>query len=151
MGKMWKPCQISFSWAAKSMRMVTAATKLRCLLLGRMAMTNLEMACDAAEDSWKSSLDSKEISQPWIFIGRTEAEAGAPILWPHDVKSQYIRKDLDSGKDQGQEEKGTTEDEVVGQHHWLKGHEFERTQGDSEGWGRLACYSPWGHKELDMT
>ena len=51
MGKMWKPCQISFSWAAKSMRMVTAATKLRCLLLGRMAMTNLEMACDAAEDS----------------------------------------------------------------------------------------------------
>ena len=62
----------------------------------------------------ESSLDSKEINQPWTFIGRTEAEAGVPILWPHDLKSQYIGKDLDAGKDQVQEEKGTTEDEVVG-------------------------------------
>ena len=145
MGKMWKPCQISFSWAAKSMRMVTAATKLRCLLLGRMAMTNLEMACDAAEDSWKSSLDSKEISQPWIFIGRTEAEAGAPILWPHDGKNRHI----DAGRDCRQK-KGAAEDEMVRQHHQLNGHESEQILGDSEGQRSLACCSPWD-TESDTT
>ena len=91
------------------------------------------------EDSWES-LGSKEIkpvnpkgSQPWIFIGRTDAEGEAPILWPPDDKSQLIRKDPDAGKDWGQEEKGMTEDEMVGWLHWLNGHEFEQTPGDSEG------------------
>ena len=83
------------------------------------------------EKTLESALDSKEIkpvipkgNQLWIFIGRTDAEAEAPILWPTDAKSQLIGKDPDSGKDGGQEEKGTTEDEMAGWHHWLNGHEF---------------------------
>ena len=72
-------------------------------------------------------------------------------LQPPDAKSQFIEKDSDTEKDWGQEEKGMTEDEMVGWHHRLNGHEFEQTQGDSEGQGILACYSTWGHKELDMT
>ena len=79
-----------------------------------------------------SPLDSKEVklsslkgNQSWIFIGRTDAEAEAPVHRPPDVKSQLIGKDLDAGKDWGQEEKGVTEDEMVGWHHWLSGHEFE--------------------------
>ena len=84
-------------------------------------------------------------------MGRTDAEAEAPILWPPDVKSQLIGKDLDAGKDGRQEEKGMTEDEMVGWHHRLNGHEFEQTPGDSEGQGGLACCSPWGLKELDTT
>ena len=79
-------------------------------------------------------------NQPWIFIGRTDAEA--PILWPPDGKGWL------TGKDWGQEEKGATEDELVGWHHQLDGHEFEQNLGDSEGQGSLACYSPRGHKEL---
>ena len=67
------------------------------------------------------------------------------------MKSPFIGKDRDTGKDRRQEEKGTTEDEMVGWHHRLNGHEFEQTQGDSEGQGSLACYSPWGRKESDMT
>ena len=81
----------------------------------------------------------------------TDAEAEAPILWPPDAKSQLIGKDPDAGKDLGQEEKGATEDERVGCHHRLNGHEFEQIQGDSEGQGSLACYSSWGHKKSDMT
>ena len=88
-------------------------------------------------------------NQPWIFIGRTDAEA--PILWPPDVKRWLIRKDPDAGKDWRQEEKETTENQMVGWHHWLKGHEFEQALGDGEGKGVLACCSPWCHKELDMT
>ena len=68
-----------------------------------------------------------------MFIGRTDAEAETPILWPPDAKRQLIGKPPDVGKDWGQEEKGVTEDEMVGWHHWLKGHEFEQTLGDSEG------------------
>ena len=100
-------------------------------------------------------LDSKEIKpvnskgkKPWIFIGRTDAEA--LILWPSDAKSWLIRKDSDAGKDQGQEEKGVIEDEMVGGHHRLNGHEFEQTPGHSEGQGSLAWCSPWGCKELYM-
>ena len=85
-------------------------------------------------------------NQPWISIGRTGAEAAAPILWPPDGMRQLIGKDLDAGKDWEQEEKGVTENETVGWHHWLNGHEFEQTQGDSEGQGRLACYSSWSQK-----
>ena len=101
----------------------------------------------------KSLLDCKEIkpinpkgSQPWIFIGRTDAEVEAPILWPPDVKSWFLRKDPDAGKDWGQKEKGVTEDEMVRWHHWLNGHEFEQTPGDSKGQGNLVCSSPWGRR-----
>ena len=72
-------------------------------------------------------------NQPWIFIGRTDAEAEAPILWPPDVKSQLIGKDPDAGKDWRQEEKGKTEEEMVGWHHWLNEHEFEQALGDGQG------------------
>ena len=90
-------------------------------------------------------------NQPWIFSGRTDAEAEAPILWPHDVKNKLIRKDPDAGKDWGQEEKGATEDEMVGRHHRLNGHEFEQTPGDNEGQGSLACCSPRAHRESDTA
>jgi len=82
---------------------------------------------------------------------KTAAEAEAPILWPPDVKSWLIRKDPDAGKGWRQEEKGTTEDEMVEWHHWRSGHEFEQAPGDGEGQGSLACCSPWGWKESDTT
>ena len=89
--------------------------------------------------------------QSWIFFGRTDDEAEAPLLWPPDVKNWLIRKDPDAGKDWRQEEKGTTEDEMSGWHHWLDGHEFEQDPGVGDGQGSLACCSPWGHKESDTT
>ena len=108
------------------------------------------------EKTLENSLDNEEIkqvnpkgNQPWIFIERTDAEA--PILWPPDAKSRLIGKGPGAGKDWGQEEKGVTEDEMAGQHHWLIGHEFEQALGDGEGQGSLACCSPWGHKESDTT
>ena len=90
-------------------------------------------------------------NQSWIFIGRTDAEAETPVLWPPDEKSWLIGKDSDAGKDWRWEEKGTTEDEMVGWHHQLDGHEFEQTLGVDDGQGGLACCSPWGHKGSDMT
>ena len=106
----------------------------------------------------ESPLDCKEIqlvnpkgNQSWIFIERTDAEAETWILWPPDAKSQLTRKGLDNGKDRRQEEKGMTEDVMVGWHHRLKGHEFEQAPGVGEEQGSLACCGPWGHKELDMT
>ena len=89
--------------------------------------------------------------QPWVFIGRTDAKAETPILRPPDAKSWLIGKDPDAGKDWGQEEKGTTEDEMVGWHHWLHGHGFGWTPGVGDGQGSLACCDSWGHKESDMT
>ena len=98
------------------------------------------------EKTSESPLDSREIkpvnpkiNQPWIFIGRTDAKAEAPILWPPDAKSLLVGKDPDAGEDWGKEEKETTEDEVVRWQHWLNGHEFEQTPGDSEGQGSLEC------------
>ena len=103
-------------------------------------------------------LDCKKIhpvhpkgNQSWIFIGRTAAEAETPILWPPDAKSWLIGKDPDARKDWGHEEKGTTEDEMAGWHHWLNGCEFERTLGVGDGQGGLACCDSWGHKESDTT
>ena len=90
-------------------------------------------------------------NQPWISIRRTDAEAEAPILWPPDAKSWFIRKDPDAGKDWRQKEKGTTEDEMVGWHHQLNGHEFEQALGDGKGQGSLVCCNPWVHKESDTT
>ena len=86
-----------------------------------------------------------------MFIGRTDAEAETPILWPPDAKKWLIGKDPDAGRDWGQEEKGTTENEMVGWHHRHDGHEFEQALGVGDGQGSLACYSPCGHKESDMT
>ena len=87
----------------------------------------------------------------WVFIGRTDAEAETPVLWPPDGKSWLIGKDPDAGRDLGQEEKGTTEDEMAWWHHWLDGRESEWTPGVSDGQGGLACCDSSGHKESDMT
>ena len=110
------------------------------------------------EKTLESPLDCKEIqpvnptgNQPWIFIGRTDAEAEAPILWPPDAKNWLIGKIPDVGKGWRQEEKGTTEDEMVGWHHRLSGHEFEQAPRVGDGQGSLACCSPRGHKESDTT
>ena len=86
-----------------------------------------------------------------MFIWRTYAEIEAPVVWPPDAKSQLIRKDPDAGKDWRQEEKGMTEDKMVGWHHWLNRHEFEQILSDGEGQGSLMCCNPWGRKESDMT
>ena len=108
------------------------------------------------EQTLESPLDYKEIksvnlkgNQPQIFIGRTDAEAEVPILWPPDAKNWFIGKDPDAGKDWGQD-KGATEDEMVGWHHQLNGHESEQAAGDSEGQGILACYSPRDRKATEQ-
>ena len=89
-------------------------------------------------------------NQFWIFIGRTDAEAEAP-MWPPDMKNSLIGKDPDAGKDWRQEENGRTEDEMVGWHHQLTGHEFEQVLRVGDRPGGLGCWSPWGHKESEMT
>ena len=110
------------------------------------------------EKTLENPLDCKEIqpvnpkgNQSWIFIGRTDVGAEAPVLWPPDVKNWLLGKDPDAGKDWRQEEKGTTEDEMVGWHHGLNEHEFEQAPGVGDGQGGLVCCSPWGHKVLDTT
>ena len=110
------------------------------------------------EKTLESSLDCKEIqpvhpkgNQSWIFIGRTDVEAETPILWPPGVKNWLTGKDPDAGKDWRQEEKGTTEDDMVGWHQWLNGHEFEQALRVGDGQGSLACCSPWGRKDSDTT
>ena len=110
------------------------------------------------EKTLEGPLDCKEIQpvhpkgdQSWMFIGRTDAEAETPILQPPHAKSWLIGKDPDAGKDWGQEEKGMTEDEMVGWHHWLDGHGFWWTPGVGDRQGDLACCGSWGRKELDTT
>ena len=110
------------------------------------------------EKTLESPLDCKEIqpvnpkgNQSLIFIGRTDAEAETPILWPPDAKSRLIEKDPDAGKDWRQEAKGMTEDEMVGWHHQLDRHESEQALGVGDGQGSLVCCSPWDHKESDTT
>ena len=110
------------------------------------------------EKTLENPLDSKKIkpvnrkgNQPWIFIGRTDAETETPMLWPHDTKNWLIWKDPDAGKDWRQEDKGMTEDEMVGWHHWFDGCEFEQVPGVGDGQGSLVCCSPWGRKESDTT
>ena len=110
------------------------------------------------EKTLESPLDCKEIQpvypkgdQSWVFTGITDVEAEISILWLPDVKSWLIEKHPDAGKDWGQEEKGTTEDEMAGWHHWLNGHGFEWTLGFGDGQGSLACCGSWGHEESDMT
>ena len=105
-----------------------------------------------------SPLDCKEIkpanhkgNQSWIFIGRTDAEVETPILWPPDMKNWLLGKDPDAGKDWKREEKGTTEDEMVGWHHRFDGHESGWTPGVGDRQRGLVCRDSWGHKELDTT
>ena len=187
-----------FSWAPKSLQMVTAAMKLKTLAPWKKShdkprqhirkqrphfadkglsgqsygfssshvwMWELDHKEGWAPRNWcfwtvvlektlESPLDRKEIkpvnpkgNKSWVFTGRTDAEAEAPILWPPDVKSWLIGKDPDAGRDWEHKKKGATEAEMVGWHH----HEFEQTQGNSEGQGSLVCCSPWDHKELDRT
>ena len=90
------------------------------------------------------------LNQSWVFIGRTDAKAETPILWPPYAKNWVIWKDPDAGKDWRQE-KRPTEDEMVGWHHWLDGHEFEQALGFGDGQGSLVCFSPWGRRESDTT
>ena len=118
-------------------------------MTGEVSFRIIDLVCQTLE----SPLDRKPVNpkgnQPWIFMGKTEAEA--PILWPPDAKSLLVGKEHDAGKDWGQEENGVTEDEMFEWHHWLNGHGFEQTLGGSEELGSLACYSPWGCKESDTT
>ena len=110
------------------------------------------------EKTLESPLDCKEIlpvhpkgAQSWVFIGRTDVEAETPILEPPDAKSWLIGKDPDAGRDWGQEEKGMTEDKMVGWHHRLNGQGLGWTLGVGDGQGGLACWGSWGRKVLDMT
>ena len=110
------------------------------------------------EKTLESPLNYKEIksvnpkeNQSWIFIGRTDVEAEAPILFPPDVKSWLFGKDSNAGEDRRQEEKETTEDEMDGWHHRLDQHEFEQAHRVDDGQGSLVCFSPWGRKESGTT
>ena len=115
------------------------------------------------EKTLESAMDCKEIQpvlkeilhpkgdQSWVFTERTDVEAETPVRWPPDVKSWLIWKDPDLGKHWGQEEKGMTEDEMVGWHHRLNGRGFGWTPGVGDGQGGLVCCGSWGHKELDTT
>ena len=113
--------------------------------------------CGVIEDSWESlGLQGDPTSpskgdQPWVFFGRNDAEAETPVLWPPHAKSWLIGKDSFAGRDWGQEEKGMTEDEMAGWHHWLDGYEFEWILGVGDGQGGLACCNSWCRKESDMT
>ena len=109
------------------------------------------------EKTLESPLGNKEIqpihakgNQSWILVGSTDPETETPVLWPPDSKSELIRKDPNAGKDWSQQKKGMTEDEMVGWHHWLNGHESEQPPRD-EGEGSVVCCHPWGHRELDRT
>ena len=148
-------------------RDITLPTKVR-LVKGHVWMWELDYKESWAQNNWcfwtvvlekilESPLDCKEIQpvhpkgdQSWVFIGKTDAEAETPILRPPDAKSWLIWKDPDARKDWGQE-KGTTEDEMVGWHHRLDVHGFGWTLGVGDGQGGLACCGSWGRKELDMT
>ena len=113
--------------------------------------------CGVGEDSWESlGLQGDPTVHPkgdwsWVFIGRTDAEAETPILWPPHAKNWLIGKDRDAGRDWGQEEKGTTEDEMAGWYHRHNGHEFGWTLGVGDGQGGLACCDSWGREESDTT
>ena len=121
------------------------------------AKESMLLKCGVGEDTCESlGLQGDPTSpskgdQSWVFIGRTDAKAETPILWPPHVKSWLIGKDSDAGRDWEQEEKWMTEDEMAGWHHQLDGHEFEWTPGVGDGQGGLACCNSWGRIESDMT
>ena len=174
MGKQWKQWETLFWGAPFSPQMVTAAMKLKdASSLGENSshvciweldykkswvLKNLCFWTVMLEKTFENPLDCKERqpvhpkgNQAWIFTGRTDAEAETPLLWPPDAKNWLIGKDPDARKDWRQEKEGTTEDEMVGWHHQLNGHEFEQTLGVGDGQGGLACCTPWGCKESDTT
>ena len=139
-----------------------------CFSSGHVCMWELDYKESWAPKNWcfwtvvlktlESPWDSKEIqtvhpkgNQSWIFIGRTDAEAETPMFWPPDVKNRLTGNDPKAGDEWRQEEKGTTENEMIGWHHRFDGHEFEQVPGVGDGQGGLACCSPWGSKELDTT
>ena len=131
---------------------------VRVGLWRRLSTEELMVWTVVLEKTLESPLDCKEIQlvhsegdQPWDFFGRTDAEAETPVLWPPHAKSWLIGKDSDAGRDWGQEEKGTTEDEMAGWHHWLDGHESEWTLGVGDGQGGLVCCDSWDRKESDTT
>ena len=131
---------------------------VRVGLWRKLSAEELMLLTVVLEKTLESPLDCKEIhpvhpkgDQSWDFFGRYDAKAETPVLWPPHVKSWLIGKDSDDGRDCGQEEKGTTEDEMGGWHHWLDGREFEWTPGVGEGQGGLACCDSWSHKESDTT
>ena len=131
---------------------------VRVGLLRKLITEELIFWTVVLEETLESPLDCKEIkpvnpngNQSRIFTGKIDAEAETVILWPPDVKNWLIWKDPDAGKDWGQEEKGTTEDEMAEWHHQLDGQEFEQAPGVGNGQGSLACCNPWSHRELDMT
>ena len=111
--------------------------------------------CGLGEGSWESlGLQGDPPVHPkgdqsWLFFGRNNAKAETPVLWPPQVKSWVIRKDSNAGRNWEQEEKGTTEDEMAGWHHWLNGRESKWTPGVGDGQGGLACCNSWGRKESD--
>ena len=114
-------------------------------------MVVLEKTLESAFDCKEIKLINPKRNQSWVFIGRTDAEAETPILWPSDAKNWLIGKNPDVGKDWRQENQGMTEDEMIGWHHWLNGQEFEQAPGLGDEQGSLACCNPWGCKELDTT
>ena len=131
---------------------------VRVGLWRRLSTKELMLWTVVLEKTLESPLDCKEIQQvhpkgdqSWVFIGRTDAEAETPILWPPDAKSWFIRKDPDAERDWGQGEKATTEDEIAGWHHQLNGHEFGWTLGDGDRQEGLACCNSLGRKESDTT
>ena len=165
-GKLWQPRQ-----HIKKQRHFTLSTKVHLVkamvflvvmyickswTIRRLNAKDFELWCwrRLLRVSWtarRSNPVNPKRNQSWIFIGRTDAEAETPILWPPDAKNWLTGKDPDAGKDWRWEEKGMAEDEMVGYHHCLSGHEFEQTPGESGGQGSLAYCSPWGHKESDTT
>ena len=148
----WYQVPLSFlnpAWASENSRF------MYCWSFTWRILSITLLACEMSATVWlfehSLALPFKEIkpvnpkgNQSWIFIGRTDAEAEAPLLWPTDVKNWLNGKDPDAGKDWRQEEKGMTEDEMVGWHHQLNGHEFEQALGAGEGQGSLACYQSMG-------
>ena len=130
---------------------------VRVGLWRKLNAEELKLLNCGVEDSWESlGLQGDPTSPFWRrsalgFFGRNEAKAGTPVLWPPHAKSWLIGKDSDAGRDWGQEEKGMTEDEMAGWHHWLDGCESEWTLGVGDRQGGLACCDSWGHKESDMT
>ena len=126
--------------------------------MGKESTEELMLFNCGVEKALESPLDGKEIkpvnpkgNQSWILTGRTHAEAEALILWPSYAKNCLIGNDPDAGKDWRQEERGTTEDVMIGWHHWLQGHVLEQALGVGDGQGSLACCIPWGCKESDTT
>ena len=141
----------------KAMVFPVVCMDVRVGLWRRLSTEELMLLNCGLEKTLECALDCKEIQpvhsedQPWDFFGRNDAEAETPVLWPPHAKSWLIGKDLDAGRDWGQEEKGTTEDEMAGWHHLLNGCRSEWTPGVGDGQGGLACCNSWGRKESDTT